>query len=1679
MASYLLPAYIQKRLLRYALSQLEVLDTDALDLEKLDIAWGKRSTVELRDVGLRLKVGLLVQTLSSLLQLPLWLELNRATVLLLRVTVPADVYSSPISLEIEGVDVQIRGALDQDARAKSAGSSPASPRVRRRKRGKGRRSHQHQAMPGAFEEGEEDETWGTPPEEATDDEDGGLPTTVDLAASFLQAESQQDRVRLEAEIASASQRLSASSVFLEEDAVPDEALGTGTGLSLPVFLANFLKGVADRLQVQVKGVEVKLDIDLRADSASTNTTAPRADPVTVLLRIEDVRIDGAAQLSSLGQGHPRPSPSADEAEVESPETAASVRVEAGRITLELMERSSSPDLSLASSSRASLAESSPERSPDADVLLQATLIGLALERSTTTATSTTTLSVAKAMLGYARDSIISFDAGLKMRASTRDSLGPVDRDVLITIVQTESSRKINVATLPIHISLNLQRLDEAFSWFGGISSVLGLGSSIASNSTITGPSPVASRSPDRRRGVHFAPAATTHPQDTATSESKTDVRLGGVVIDLIGKECSVRLDTTALKLVSREEGVGAQVDRIQLSGPCLRGNGAAAVTMEFGNNRIEYLARPKETDLARLLSLLTPSSNKYDQDDDILLDTLLRQRRQGSVLRLTVTTVKIHVTSHDALPHLSLLGDELAKLSTVTEYLPEDDRPGILTLALIKRLDLDAQVNDRFGRLSFVSQNIDLAHVNLPSLIAMSAETANLARNGDEELLGKAPRIGTSNSIEQPPMIMARMIGDEMEPTIKIKLFNLRVEYTVPMVLAAMGLAHNQTTEEALADLAESVATLTDKGPRSRPVPGQVKPPSSAGRQSPVSRPLKLDVVLRDCLIGLNPLDLPSKAFVVLTETHFNGGVPKREHFRATLEISKASLLIVDDQENLKTSGDAQTPTTPKSVHGNSQVSGLCEMGFVSVSYMSSAKASVQVVDTSDGGDRCVDLELKDDLLVLESCADSTQTLLSLLNGLKPPLPRKQDVKYRTEIIPVHDMLASLSGDAFGPSGQSEVADDFGPVLDESDVIEEEDTAGNLQFSQYSSSFYDPEIDSEPDPLSESLIGDDFGMLANPTMIPDTGEDAMLESFHEGFEMSSSGPLNFLEDHFASKSVVEGTAHKWDSKRNAYGTGNEFKVLGSPMKVRVRDVHLIWNLFDGYDWQRTRDTITKAVHEVEEKATERRARSDRRVSFEADDEEESVIGDFLFNSIYIGIPANRDPRDLSNLINRHVDDLASETESQAPSTMTQSPSRQPRPARAKGKRLRLNRSKHHKLAFELRGVCVDFVVFPPGSGETQSSVDVRVRDFEIFDLVPTSTWRKFATYMHDAGDRESGTSMLHLEILNVKPVADLAASEIVVKATILPLRLHVDQDALDFMMRFFEFKDESVPIHASKSDVPFLQRVEVKSVRVKMDYKPKTVDYAGLRSGHTTEFMNFFILDQADMILRHVIIYGVSGFDKLSKTLNDIWMPDIKKTQLPGVLAGLAPVRSLVNVGGGVRDLVIVPMREYRKDGRVVRSIQKGALSFAKTTTSELVKLGAKLAIGTQTVLQGAETFLNSPGQGGEGGWEDAELDEEEKKSISLYADQPVGVVQGLRGAYASLERDLLTTRDAIVAMPGEVLESENAQGAAKAVLRRAPTVIFRPAIGASKAISQTLMGATNSLDPQHRRRIDDKYKKH
>ncbi|PYH94742.1 hypothetical protein BO71DRAFT_409121 [Aspergillus ellipticus CBS 707.79] len=1283
-----------------------------------------------------------------------------------------------------------------------------------------------------------------------------------------------------------------------------------------------------------------------------------------------------------------------------------------------------------------------------DILLQASVSGLKAHFLAEKDETTLELGVTRLTLGFASENLISFSEDLKMRESTRDVLSPTHGDISLSITKSSESTRVVIMTLPLQLNFNIQRLEEVVGWFGGLSTILELGSSISSVSTGKSPKKDAPRRP---RGVHFEEFPLPAAPQAASASLKVNVRIGGVALDVVGESHHIKLRTTAVKVIKRPEGLAIQIDKTKLTGPLpLDDSRDAPAKINLNDIRIEFLDAPTEFDLDRLLGLITPSKDKYEEDDDIMLDTLFRQRRQGSVLRITIAEIKVAVSRTTDLGSLAQLGDELSRLSNVAKYLPEDDRPGILTLTLIREFETQVHVGGKVGVITANLRNIEAAYISLPSLIAAQLGSIAVVRNGHEELVGDASpsNRGQSTSL---PVLMARYIPDEMDPTIKIKLHNFRAEYTLPSIIAFLGLSEDMTTGDVAANMANSLANLAEL----QPMEQNSRSPVKENRPEPPPKPLKLTVDLRDCVLGLNPRGTSAKGLIVLTNAEFSGTMHDLMSSEATLKLRKVSIMIIDDVQNVGLTDDMHRRSfaPPQS----DQVRLFIDQGFVPVCSISSATATVRIMRLSDDGTKSLDVELKNDLLILETCADSTQTLISIMNGLQPPTPPSVAKKYRTEVLPLRDMLSSFTMDAFVP----DVPEDASGMTADSAGQE-----GHLEDErEYVSDFQHVTSGSEHSSQVE-------GMMAS-------GSNDLLDSFHSQYYVSSSvSELDFREDHFAQQSAVGGTAHRWDSTENTYGLSDDSKLQRSPLRIRVRDAHVIWNLFDGYDWQRTRDTISKAVKDVERKATERRARVGSRASPSFEEEEESVIGDCLFNSIYIGIPANKDPRELRTDINRNIDDLVSETGSYATTTtVTGATVRQGQSPSLRGKKLRLSRSKSHKMTFELKGICADLVVFPPESGETQSSLDVRIKDLEVFDHVPTSTWKKFATYMHEAGEKESGTSMLHLEILTVRPVPELAASEIVLKATILPLRLHVDQDALDFICRFFEFRDDSAPTPSTPGDIPFLQRVEVNAIPVKLDFKPKRVDYAGLRSGRTTEFMNIFVLDGADMVMRHVIIYGVSGFDKLGQALNDIWMPDIKNNQLPGVLAGLAPIKSLVNVGGGVKDLVMIPVREYRKDGRIVRSLQKGAVSFAKTTSNELVKLGAKLAIGTQTVLQGAEDLLTTPNAAGAGLEE--ESGDDEAKTISLYADQPVGVVQGLRGAFRGLERDLILARDAIVAVPLEVVESGSAKAAAKAVWKHAPTVVLRPAIGVSKAVGQTLLGAGNTLDPSNRRKMEDKYKRH
>ncbi|CAA7271644.1 unnamed protein product [Cyclocybe aegerita] len=547
----------------------------------------------------------------------------------------------------------------------------------------------------------------------------------------------------------------------------------------------------------------------------------------------------------------------------------------------------------------------------------------------------------------------------------------------------------------------------------------------------------------------------------------------------------------------------------------------------------------------------------------------------------------------------------------------------------------------------------------------------------------------------------------------------------------------------------------------------------------------------------------------------------------------------------------------------------------------------------------------------------------------------------------------------------------------------------------------------------------------------------------------------------------------------------------SRTSVRILDGNFNLFLYDGYDWAKTRKTIEEEVKEMRKRLAKIRQLVANGHMQDPSFEDTNAV---LFNSIHIGLEEDEDalgePATLIAAIDRELKD---DTETASWQSFPAFSAGKPRAPSVKVHGKRLSRAKSSSMEFCLSGICAEFDQYQPND-PLVSRTFVTIRDLEILDHIKTSTWKKFLTELRSdsrGNIRETDSNMVRIELRGVRPVPGHSSEEARLKAKILPLRLYVDQDAVDFLKKFFSFKDPHVapgPEPQSDEGEAYIQLAEIFPIDLKLDYKPRRVDYRALKEGRTIELMNFFHFDGAEMTLRHITLAGVTGWGKMFEMLNDLWTPDVKATQLVEVISGVAPIRSMVNVGSGVADLVLLPIAQYKKDGRIVRGVQKGATAFVKSTAIEAVKMGAKLATGTQVILEQAEGVLG--GQftapittetvqvlSGDDLTFENEEEDEGADLISRYAQQPVDIREGMQSAYRSLQRNLSSAAQTILAVPMEVYERSGNEGAVRSVIRAVPIAVLKPMIGASEAASKALQGLHNTLDPNVRYENEAKYK--
>ncbi|KAG0673513.1 autophagy- protein 2 [Pichia californica] len=922
---------------------------------------------------------------------------------------------------------------------------------------------------------------------------------------------------------------------------------------------------------------------------------------------------------------------------------------------------------------------------------------------------------------------------------------------------------------------------------------------------------------------------------------------------------------------------------------------------------------------------------------------------------------------------------------------------------------------------------------------------------------------------------------------------------------------------------------------------------------------VEIFVSLTDVSIGLKPVNLQSEAILLINKANSDIVIYNDKTIVAQLASNIISLFLIDDLKNIDDSKTKKNVTdwTMQSFWKNKGYAHIGSLNTVVTKIKINTIESIRnIAGVNDSAELYVTRALVDAQFDVEKvnfdlCCDSTQCFLQLIKDLKKPVYFSYDDKYKdtSESLNVFDDVEFNFFDTLNTPKNSNVT----KISDNLPLVESLFT------------------DTKKDELS--IVENFYDNIKNHVYISNSTDSSNSN------RNANSGEISLNSSHF-------------DNINNSLNN----KIIPLSLHLNITEAGIA--LHDGYDWKETRTQIRRALKRVSEKAkfignqTRNNQEDYEEVTTDSpnDNQETEIVEETLYQSIMLGVGPDDDTNEIYAQITENISgykkNLNVDQDEHAKTIDL---------GKNKANPLRLKRSVKNKVLIKFDEIDVNFKLLSVNEphlkkkpiyfsendeddvddSEIVNRIEVGIQNLAIIDNVPTSSWNLFAGYMREAGEREIGKGMIKINVDLVRPVAKLAAIEMILHVSILPLRLYVDQDTLDFVTRFCEFKDQRFIPQTLENEEMFIEKISVDKVIIKLDYKPKKLDYAGIRSGHTSEFINIFILDGSEITLNKVTLYGVPGFSKLNTLLNGFWSPDVKRNQLAGVLSGLAPVRSIINIGSGVNNLVTVPMKEYKKDGRIVRSLQVGAIAFTKVTSGEILKLGAKLAAGTQTILENTEEAFGGSGSSArivkdlsvDNSWKDSKRktngnrrrsstasfgDEEEsdyhryyfqgKKNminngkedsesniinesaidyteydedaisdsesdsefgktnfhdinteknehdgrkiesetyvVSLYSDQPASFNEGLKTAYNSIQRNFSTAKNALYEASIKASESENASTALYELAKATPVVFLRPAIAATEAISKSLLGGVNDINPDEKRKAEEKYKK-
>eukprot|EP01120_Amphizonella_sp_Union-15-10_P011089 TRINITY_DN4612_c0_g1_i1.p1 TRINITY_DN4612_c0_g1~~TRINITY_DN4612_c0_g1_i1.p1 ORF type:complete len:397 (+),score=44.44 TRINITY_DN4612_c0_g1_i1:37-1191(+) len=365
-------------------------------------------------------------------------------------------------------------------------------------------------------------------------------------------------------------------------------------------------------------------------------------------------------------------------------------------------------------------------------------------------------------------------------------------------------------------------------------------------------------------------------------------------------------------------------------------------------------------------------------------------------------------------------------------------------------------------------------------------------------------------------------------------------------------------------------------------------------------------------------------------------------------------------------------------------------------------------------------------------------------------------------------------------------------------------------------------------------------------------------------------------------------------------------------------------------------------------------------------------------------------------------------------------------------------------------------------------LELSVQDLSVEDHIPESTWHKFLCY-NTKMTRFKGSSMLSVLLEQCQSSTEILSR---LKVRVLPLRFHVDQDALEFMMKFLSGVSSQMEVpQSSKPNQDWIfEKVELSPLRMEIDYKAKNISLQEVRDGNWMHLINLASIQEMAINLSALRLDNIrGGWSELSETIIGPWTSEFLRKAPIGWLTGLGLFHSIRLVGKGMADLVYTPYEGYTRSGSsgLVQGLTEGTRSFAKNIFDGATDLGLRVIRSTQTVLERAGTTF-SP----------TEISSPASRRRSGSHGRPGNATEGLEHAFQSVSKNFAEAANTII-IPLDVYRKRGVSGYITQVLRAVPVaMLIKPMIGATEGVTKVVQGVRTSLDPTEKNDNESKYKK-